>query len=115
MTGTFSFCKTNEAWKRVDDGDIVQHLNSEMYYKKDSKGIVYQSLNLSNWTECYGIPLFDLNDDWRSLSNLHYYHDLKSMASGSLMFLTIDDQVIDEHHPTSDKEKKRWFVGGILN
>ena len=116
MKGTFQYCRTEEALKRMDDGDIVQHLQSEHYFKKDN-GRVLTSTDTFRWGE-YVIPMdhFALNEEWRSLSNLHYYQDLKKHFKSELLFyLTQDNQIVNEENKLADKTKKRWFQGNLLS
>ena len=116
MRGTFQYCRTYEAIKRMDDGDIVQHLKTEHYFKK-SDGRVLTSIDTFRWGE-YVIPLdnFGLTDEWRSLSNLHYYEDLKKHFQSELLFyLTQDNQIVDEEDELADKTKKRWFQGKLFS
>lgn len=116
MNGTFPYCHTKEAIKRMEDGNIILHLSSEIYFKKSKKQI-HSSLDGRNW-ELYEQPLitFPIYEEWRSLSNLHYYEDLVESAHGKpLKFLTTNDKMVDETHPKADKLKMRWFIDEPLS
>lgn len=115
MKGTFQYCHTAEAVKRMNDGDILQNLTSEQYFKKEN-GITLTSADTFKWCE-YALPIehFEADEEWRSLSNLHYYQDLKKhFKDESLNYLTIDNKVLSEDEPGADQTKKRWFQGNLL-
>lgn len=115
MRGTFPYCRTGEALKRMEDGDIIQNLRTEQYFKKEAQ-TVYASTDSFKWGEfAPGMNIFSSDEEWRSLSNLHYYNDLKKEAGEQkIWFLTRDNEVIDETSPLANKNKKRWFYGSIL-
>lgn len=117
MKGTFPFCRTNEAIKRMGDGDVIQNQDDELYFKKEGD-IIFVSHDNFHWEE-YTKPmeLYPPYAEWRSLSNLHYWEDLKKdsiLKKGQLKYLTLDDRVLDEEDTETDRTKKRWFVGEIL-
>lgn len=115
MSGTFAFCRTKEAIKRMDDWDIIQNLTTEQYFKKE-KGKVFISTDCYNWN-LFAFPMetFPPYTEWRSLSNLHYYEDLKNEAADqTLCYLSQNEEILDEHDSRVDKSKKRWFVGAIF-
>lgn len=115
MKGTFAFCKTQEAIKRLNDGDIIQNLETEQYFKKRN-GELLISNNCLKWRKFEGAMTFSPLTDWRSLSNLHYYDDLKTaFPSEEIQYLTSDKKVIKETDPAADKNKKRWFIGSLLS
>lgn len=105
-------CRTKEALKRLNDGDIIQNLDSEDYFQKID-GSVYISKDCMNWKK-FEIPMYTFPpyNEWRSVTNLHYYHDLKiEKSEEEKLFLTVDKKVVDKNHPKADREKKRWFMG----
>lgn len=115
MRGTFQYCKTKEAIKRMEDGDMIQNCKTEQYFKMENN-IIYASTNTINWGEFVPpMTTFPPYEEWRSCSNLHYYKDLKKQAGNKkIWYLTNDEQVIDETDSRADKNKKRWFFGSLL-
>lgn len=111
MTGTFPFCRTSEAIRRLNGGDVIQNLVFNAYFKKEGD-LIFVSEDNFRW-EAFDQPLetFPPYHEWRSLSNLHYWEDLQG---NNKKYLTITDQVVDEDHPEADKSQKRWFIGGDL-
>lgn len=114
MTGTFSFCRTNEAIIWMNDGDVIQHLEDETYFKKEGD-IVFISTDNVHWKEfTQPMEIFPTFTEWRSLSNLHYFTDLMMDHNSLPKYLTPDDRILDYEHPEADILKKRWFMGGVL-
>ena len=116
MKGTFAFCRTKEAIKRLNDGEIIQNISNETYYRKRKRKIE-SSYDCVKWV-LFDKPLekFPPYEEWRSISNLHYHEDLvpQIVKGKTLNYLTLDDKIVNEDHPEADKTKKRWFLGGIL-
>lgn len=116
MRGTFAYCRTKEAIKRMEDGDIIQNLSTEQYFKIE-KGMVCVSSDCFRWGE-FTPPMetFPPYEEWKSVSNLHYYEDLKKeIGEQKLRYLTCDEEIIDESDIQADKNKKRWFYGNLLD
>ena len=114
MKGTFAFCRTREALKRLDHGDILQRISTEEYYKKE-KGKILKSPDTFHWIPTdQPIESFPPFEDWKSLSNLHYYDDLKlNDPEAELIYLTEKDRIVDETNPQADRTKKRWFLKSL--
>ena len=114
MKGTFAYCHTREAFKRMEHGDILQRLADEKYYRKE-KGGISKSDDTYYWIPSEQPPeSFPTFEEWRSLSNLHYYEDLKkNYPNEVLLYLSHNDKVLEEDHPKSDKEMKRWFLKSL--
>lgn len=99
------YCRTNEAVKWMNDGDVIQNLESEEYYKKEGLS-VFVSHDTIHWKK-FELPMeiFPPYEEWRSITNLHYYDEVE----GDKMFLTSDDRPVTEDDPEADKNKKRWY------
>lgn len=113
MPGTFAFCRTTEAVKRMNDGDIIQNLDSDLFFKQEGDTILF-SIDCNKWN-IFREPMntFPPFVEWRSLSNLHYYNDLVMESSAKIQYLTVDDVIIEESNPLADKTKKRWFINNM--
>ena len=110
MQGTYPYCRTKEAIKRLQDDDVVQRLSTEMYYKIEH-GVLKISHNTFQWEVCpHTVGTFPPYEEWRSLTNLHYYSDLKKDESVKVKYLTPQEEVVSETHHLADKTKKRWFL-----
>ena len=108
--GTYPFCRTKEAVKRMHDDDVIQRIATDDYYKIEH-GLLKISSNLVHWDLCpHSIESLPPYEDWRSLSNLHYYEDFKTDKSIKVKYLTADDCIVSETNPLADKSKKRWFL-----
>lgn len=116
MRGTFAYCRTKEAKRRMMDGDIIQRLRTEQYFKYENDTI-YVSTDCHKWGEFLPpMETFPPYEEWKSLSNLHYYDDLKKeLGDQKLWYLTKDEKVVDEYDMQADKSKKRWFAGDLLD
>jgi hypothetical protein len=113
MIGTYPYCRTNEAIKWLEDGDTIQHLETEIYFKKEND-IVYTSTDNIRWEEfTQPMEIFPTYTEWRSISDLHYFTDLIDHIPLP-KYLTSDDRVIGYDHPEADITKKRWFALTIL-
>jgi hypothetical protein len=112
MKGTFPYCRTKEVILWMNDGDIVQNLTSEEYFKKED-AMVFVSQNLSHWEE-FNEPMeiFPPYIEWRSLTNLHYYKDIKT--DKPLNYLTADERILAEEDHEANRESKRWFFNDIF-
>lgn len=113
MKGTHVFCRTNEAVKRMQDGDIIQNLTNEQYFKQHDS-LIYVSKDCFRW-EKYEQPMesFPPYEEWKSLSDLHYYSDLvstKEIDTTHLKYLTLDDRKLSFGDVEADLTKKRWFI-----
>jgi hypothetical protein len=115
MIGTFPYCRTNEAVKWLDDGDTIQHIQDEMYLKKENGTILVSNDNRS-WQEFkFPMEVFPSYVEWRSVTNFHYVKDLtEHVDKQTVKYLTPDDKVVSYDDPEADKTKKRWIAGGIL-
>lgn|SRR5437763_13255720 len=100
------YCRTNKAIEWLNDGDIIQHVYDEVYFKKEGDTIL-SSRDCFHWEE-FGLPMetFPSFEEFRSITNLHYYDEIE----GEKVFLTSDDRVVSENDPEADKSKKRWFI-----
>lgn len=99
------YCRTNKAIEWLNDGDIIQNLSTDDYFKKEGT-TVFVSRNTLNWKEFeLLLETFPPYEEWRSITNLHYYDEIQ----GEKSYLTPDDRCIDEDDPEADKNKKRWY------
>ena len=116
MKGTFAYCRTKEAIKRMADGDIIQNCNTELYYKKLNKQ-TYVSTDSFSWEPSEdSIEFFPCYEEWRSLSNLHYYTDLETVTSiDEIRYLSPSGKILKPDDNRADKSKKRWFINYLLS
>lgn len=100
------YCRTNKAIEWLNDGDTIQHLANLFYFKKKEDSILFSN-DAIHWDK-FREPLetFPPYDEWRSITNLHYYDEIE----GEKSYLTSDDRCINEDDPEADKTKKRWFT-----
>ena len=115
MKGTFQYARTKEAIKWLYDGDIIQNIGSDEYYRLKN-GKLYISDDSFHWVK-YNQPIeaFPPYVEWRSLSNLHYYDDLKDeIGEEPICYLSSDNEVIEENDKRADKTQKRWFVKALV-
>lgn len=112
MNGTFAFCRTNEAIKRLGDGDVIQNIKNGYFFRKDGSKILVSN-DYQSW-EIFNEPfeVFPPYEEWKSVLNLHYYDDLEH---NNIYFLSLDDRILDKDDCEADKTMKRWFSGGMLN
>lgn len=103
---SMQYGRTNKAIQWLDDGDIIQHVNNETYFKKEGDTVL-SSQDCRKWEE-FECPMetFPPFEEFRSITNLHYYNEIK----GEKLFLISEDHIIPENHPEADKTKKRWFT-----
>lgn len=107
-----TYCRTKEAIQWLEDGDIIQHVEDEMYLKKEN-GVIFVSNDNHHWQEFkFPMEAFPPFVEWRSTTNLHYLNDLPKR--NDLWYLDFDDKVLPYEDSGVDKNKKRWFVGGVL-
>ena len=111
-----TFCQTEEALKRLLDGDIIENVEQQFFLRKDNHQLL-MSYDCVRWQQTdNSFSSFFSGGIWRSLSNLSYYQQLKEEdPQASLSYLTEQDTILPESHPNVDKTKRRWFKGGILN
>jgi hypothetical protein len=105
------YCRSKEAFKWLSDGDIIQNLESEEFYKEEN-GTILTSLDCVQWRP-FNKPMvvFPPYVEWRSISNFHYYNDLKKTNPDSLLYyLTNQEELLNEDHSLADKDRKRWLV-----
>ena len=116
IRGTFAYCRTKEAIKRMKEGDIIQNCNSEIYYKQLNNQ-TYMSHDSFSWKPSdTPMKLYPCYEEWRSLSNLHYYDDLIGGTSETnLRYLTKDGKVLKYDDRRANKFKKRWFINHLLS
>lgn len=112
MKGTFFYCRTNQAIKWLEDGDIVQEIETGKYYKLIN-GKIFSSDDLEQWEETtQPIEVIPPFNEWRSIMNLHYYADIKE--DKLLKYMTPDERIVSEDSPEADKTKKRWIASDIF-
>ena len=111
MKGTFQYCRTKDAIEWLKAGDIIQNIETDEYFKM-KRGQILVSDDSFHWNK-YNAPIevFPPFVEWRSLSDLHYYSDLKrECPDAEFLFLSKENQILTEDDNESDKSKKRWFL-----
>lgn len=115
MKGTFQYSRTRDAIEWLKAGDIIQNIETDEYFKM-RKGKVFISDDSFHWVRFTNpIQVYPPYMEWRSLSNLHYYEDLKNeLGDETICYLSDEMEVFEENDKRADKKQKRWFVKSMV-